>query len=464
MKLLRKLHLLLLTALLAVVVSCDKNAADDRVTPEEPQLDAKIIVASDLHIFDNALLEKEGAAFEKVINSDRKLLVQSEAIADKLVEEVLKEKPALFLISGDLTKDGELASHNMLAKKLKTVQQAGIKVLVVPGNHDLNNPHAVKFNGDVATPTDYVTPEKFREIYKDFGYDPAQTVEQGPELCYLAEPVPGLWVLGIDACIYKDNFKENYPRTGGALDEKRIDWILKKTQEGKAKGKRVVAMMHHGIVEHFPMQGTIAADYLIADYDNVARKLAEGGLEVVFTGHFHAQDIAKKEYPGGTLYDIETGSTVTYPCPYRVIQIDKEKMNIVSHRLQLKSDATNNQELEAFAYEHIRTGVPGLTDYILAELKQRAEIKDSYIEAIRQMVPQFTPMIVEIYTNHLKGDENGLTSNPGNPDNPGSQQYLDAVKELVAGLAPKYAPYLKMVDAILYDTAPKDNDLVIEFK
>ncbi len=462
MKILKKLHLLFFTILLFVVSSCDSSVTEKENRPEQV-FNAKIIVASDVHVFDNALLEKPGNAFDEVLNSDRKLLVQSEKITDKLIEDVLKEKPSLFMICGDLTKDGELSSHNMLAQKLRKVHQAGIKVLVVPGNHDINNPHAFKFNGDMATPTDRVGPEKFREIYKDFGYDPAQTIEQGPELCYLAEPVPGLWVLGIDGCIYKDNITENYPRTGGALDAVRIKWIVEKTKEGKAKGKRIVGMMHHGIVEHFPMQGTVAADYLIADHDNVARQLAEGGLEFMFTGHFHAQDIVKKEYPGGTLYDIQTGSTVTYPCPYRVITLDENKIEIKSQRLKLKSDITNNIELEEFAYEHIKTGMPGLINYLLKELQSKLQISDAMMGIIKQMIPQFSPMLLEIYVNHLKGDENGLSSNPGDPENPGSLQLLNALKELVNGMVPQYAPYLNMIDPILYDTAPKDNEMVITF-
>lgn len=460
MKILKKLNFLFFVIVISSIISSCESSTDEEQLPQK-EVVTKIIVASDVHVFDKKLLEKPGSAFEEVLRSDRKLLVESEQIIDKLIEDVLRENPALFMICGDLTKDGELSSHNVLAQKLRKIHQAGIKVLVVPGNHDINNPHAFKFNGDMATPTEHVSPEKFREIYKDFGYDRAQTIEQGPELCYLAEPVPGLWVLGIDGCIYKDNIQEKYPRTGGKLDAERIKWIIEKTKEGKAQGKQVIAMMHHGIVEHFPMQGTVAADYLIADYDNVARQLAEGGLEFIFTGHFHAQDIAKKEYPNGTLYDIQTGSTVTYPCPYRVVNLDKEKIDIKSHKLKLKSDITNNIELEEFAYEHIKKGMPGLTDYLLKEMQTRFQISDDMMEMIKAYVPEFFPMLLEIYTNHLKGDENGLSSNP-DPKNPGNLELLNNLKEFLGIFAPEYSPYLNMVDPILYDTNPKDNELIIK--
>jgi len=42
--------------------------------------------------------------------------------------------------------------------------------------------------------------------------------------------------------------------------------------------------------------------------------LRDSGVQLVFTGHLHVQDIA---YCQG-VYDITTGSLVSYPHPYRV--------------------------------------------------------------------------------------------------------------------------------------------------
>ena len=51
------------------------------------------------------------------------------------------------------------------------------------------------------------------------------------------------------------------------------------------------------------------------------------GVSLVFTGHFHAQDITRRTFDNGrrTLYDIETGSTVTAPCPYRRVAITADQ-------------------------------------------------------------------------------------------------------------------------------------------
>ena len=47
-------------------------------------------------------------------------------------------------------------------------------------------------------------------------------------------------------------------------------------------------------------------------------------MQYVFTGHMHANDIASiTTENGNTLYDIETGSVVTYPSPARSVTITR---------------------------------------------------------------------------------------------------------------------------------------------
>lgn len=167
-----------------LLTSCNK--IDDTNEPPKDFNQVKIAVASDLHLFDNTLLEAPGLAWDKALKEDPKLFIQSEEILDKMISDLIQEKPDVLIIPGDITKDGEFSSHQKAIKQLQKLRQNGIKVLVIPGNHDINNPLAVRFNGDNATPVDHITPQQFKELYKDFGYDPAQVLEFGPELCYVA--------------------------------------------------------------------------------------------------------------------------------------------------------------------------------------------------------------------------------------------------------------------------------------
>ena len=49
----------------------------------------------------------------------------------------------------------------------------------------------------------------------------------------------------------------------------------------------------------------------------------------MLTGHSHAQDIT--QYKG--IYDVETGSLVSYPSPYRLITIQGDNMKITTHHI-----------------------------------------------------------------------------------------------------------------------------------
>ena len=81
-----------------------------------------------------------------------------------------------------------------MAGKLKRLVDSGKKVFVVPGNHDVRNGKSVRFQGDRTDPVPSVTADAFGKIYGDFGYQGAIERDQD-SLSYLAEPVPGLWLL-----------------------------------------------------------------------------------------------------------------------------------------------------------------------------------------------------------------------------------------------------------------------------
>lgn len=103
-----------------------------------------LFVASDLHYLSPELTDN-GEYFHKLIeNGDGKAMGFCEDITDAFITQVIGQKPDVLILSGDLTFNGEKASHTVLAEKLSAVKEAGIPVLVLPGNHDLENPMALK--------------------------------------------------------------------------------------------------------------------------------------------------------------------------------------------------------------------------------------------------------------------------------------------------------------------------------
>jgi predicted phosphodiesterase len=278
-------------------------------------------VFSDPHLF-HASLGTEGPAFEAYLNQDRKLIRESEAILDAAIAAIIREKRVQFvLVPGDLTKDGERFNHFLFALKMRKLQAAGIQVFVVPGNHDVSNPHAFRYAGDQEISVPNVSPELFPWIYRHCGY--GRAVARDPHsLSYVAEPAKGLWLIAMDACRYDDNETNGTPATEGRFRPQTLDWVLKMIRLGQARGKQLIGMMHHGILEHYAGQSVLFPEYVVADWESVAKQLAEAGLEVVFTGHYHANDATRRTMEGGSsLLDIETGSLVTFPNPFRVVTL-----------------------------------------------------------------------------------------------------------------------------------------------
>ena len=96
----------------------------------------RIMVIADPHVLPQSVIDQT-ANFDEYMQTQRKMLDLSEPIWKALLDTALAHKPELVLIPGDLTRDGESAAHEMVSNGIARLQEAGIRALVIPGNHDL---------------------------------------------------------------------------------------------------------------------------------------------------------------------------------------------------------------------------------------------------------------------------------------------------------------------------------------
>ena len=325
---------LLLAVALVLALSVPAFAAQDAQTSKDTDT-LKIAVMSDDHYLSPSMI-RDTADYKTALNSDRKMFAESDAILRTLLDAVRQDQPDVLLLSGDLTKDGEQECHKALAQKLQLLQQAvpGMKVYVINGNHDIRNSDALNFNtpDGKAVPATRTHPKDFKQIY-DFVYsDPTviatYTPPAGKEaggLSYVARPADGFTLVVIDTGRYSaDNTStgKDEHETSGAISSDLEQWVIAQIQAAKARGDVVLGMQHHGLVAHFDVEPTILPMYLVNNYDRLAQEYADAGMSVMFTGHMHAVDIAAKTTDAGnTIYDIETGSGLTYPSPLRFVEV-----------------------------------------------------------------------------------------------------------------------------------------------
>lgn len=291
------------------------------LTPLQMFGQTRIAVISDPHVISEELAENS-KAWETTVSGSRKLLDYSKEIFDELMAKFASEKPDILLISGDLTEDGGLKSHNYVAGELAKLETAGVKVYVIPGNHDISTA---------------LSENSFVEKYQAFGYDEDS---EKSSLSYACEPVPGLVLIGIDS------------HDKGVLSEGTLNWVCTQAEKARKAGKQVIAMMHHPLFPHISGANLFIDTYTVADYETVRNRLADAGVKVILTGHFHFTDNAKDWNADQTaeIYDLNTGSTISYPCDYRMLTLaldgDSPSLTVKKYRVtEVPSYEGNFQEM-----------------------------------------------------------------------------------------------------------------------
>lgn len=406
-----------------------------------PPPSARFAVISDPHLYDTRL-GASGAAFEAYEAADPKMLRESEAILNSAIDSVIQQHVDFVIIPGDLTKDGELRDHVFMAQHLQKLEQHGIQVFVVPGNHDINNPDAVAYVGDGTRPVPNVSPQQFRAIYQRFGY--GQAIMRDPHsLSYVAEPARGLWLLGIDSCKYEESRELGYPVVGGRILPETMEWIQSVMQQAQTHNKRVIAFMHHGVNQHFFGEAQLFPDYLVDDWAVTSLQLAGAGLKVIFTGHYHSQDAAwlvdQTLTPLSPLCDVETGSLVQYPCAFRTVTVGSDGlMDIQSQRVTTIHANTGGIPFQDYAYNFL---APRLLALTTAQLMTQFQLPEAD-------AAQVAPLVTQALIANYAGDEMP------------SQQTQMIIGGLVGNPEPMHTLGL-MLGGIWMDLPPGDNQLTL---
>jgi len=444
----KTLRVFVIPILVILAASCSKdrmfNEPDQTIDQKSTFMCAlphmTIAVMSDIHYLDATLLKNNaavGAAFQTYLNYDPKLIEFSGPILQEAISQIVAAKPDILLIPGDLTKDGEKVSHEAMAKFLRHISNHGIKVFVIPGNHDINNPEAVAYDGNNMSPTLSVSADDFARIYSGFGYKDAVSRDKY-SLSYVCQPFNKLWILGIDDCKYYLN--GTLATVSGVIKEGTMKWILGRLAEAKKKDITVLAMMHHGIVEHYAGQETIDPGYVTDNWGTNADALTDAGLRVLFTGHYHANDIAMHAKGKNVLFDIETGSLVTPPSPFRIISLNPNYMYITTKNIK-SIDVPFPPGLDFLTYSNlfISGHMDGIFTYMLSNNPYNVPLVTA---------TQIAPLFRNAFMAHYAGDEH-IT--------PEEQAEDDYVGQLNSQLG-------MVLHSIWTDLAPADNQYSINMK
>ena len=291
-------------------------------------------VISDIHYYPESYSDNYSDAFIQWGLSGNKQYAMQEGLIDSAFAAIKEHSKGAngikyVIIPGDLTHNGEYLAHTELAAKLEQLEEeTGVQVIVINGNHDINNYSAKTFENGKAESVRCTTADEFREIYKNLGYDLAVSEYTPPEgeeaggLSY-SVVVDGYRIILMDGGKYSADSTDSGEashETGGNYSESLWKWILDQTAQANANGETIVGVTHWSIVPHYVSQATLFQDFPIDNNLYVSETLADAGMHYVFTGHSHSNDISSHVSDNGEIiYDCQTNSLMEFPNYFREI-------------------------------------------------------------------------------------------------------------------------------------------------
>lgn len=392
---LKILSVVLVVALIATCIPMTVSANSSEI---------RFGVISDIHYIAPSLKNPESDVWQEFVYNKHKEYNDLDSLIDNALDGVFRNAVEggenYVLIPGDLTKDGELESHTVLAEKFRAFEEkTGIQVLVVPGNHDINNSNAVTYENGKKEPTATTSPEQFREIYSDFGFDLADSFfvpeegKKGGMLSYAAT-LGNYRLIAIDSLIYSNDngAKDNEHETAGQLAEGLLGWIKAECAKAKENGLTVIGMQHHNLVPHSNIEEATLFAFVINDWLKVADAYADAGMHYVFTGHLHANDVAKHVSDSGeAVYDILTPTLTGFPNYYKIVDfktdgdkitMDMKSLDIDEYQPVVGDDGTVYEKPFKLTYSFGRTfGENGIKDMAMGAIKN---VLNDYLPAIQE--------------------------------------------------------------------------------
>lgn len=294
-----------IAALMAAGISIrsDESRQNAAYAPLEP---VTLLIATDLHYLSPELTDYGSYFQELIADGDGKAMEYCEEITNAFVEQVIAQKPHALILSGDLTFNGAKLSHTALTEKLRRIEGAGIPVLVLPGNHDLENPMAASFHGAGYTLVESIDRRQFRELYQDFGLGEA-IAKDSASLSYVAEPAPGLRVLMLDV---------NTAEAPGTLTEETLQWAERQLRSAARQGIRVLAVSHQNLLAH---NSLFSYGFVMGNNEALLALYEKYGVICNLSGHMHVQHTGQSVEG---LPEIATSSLLVAPNQYGVLTLN----------------------------------------------------------------------------------------------------------------------------------------------
>lgn len=209
-------------------------------------------------------------------------------ITDAFLWDAALQEADVILLLGDNTNQGRLAQHQALIPKLQEAEEAGCRVLVLPGNHDIGEVSAQQFAG----------------LYADFGYEEAYSRDPS-SLSYSV-------LLGDHLLLMLDTGGYDSRNQTAQLTQQTLAWMQSQLELAQRKGWSVMA------AGHYPLITEQTCEFI--GKEEALRLFEAYGVQMYLGGHLHKRCVTLR----GGLIELVVDQAVAYPCAYALLTADDE--------------------------------------------------------------------------------------------------------------------------------------------
>ncbi|PMG07125.1 phosphoesterase [Vibrio breoganii] len=247
--------------------------------------------------------------------------------------------------------------------------------------------------------------------YKKEGYTSCSMV---PDTTYLVEPIEGVWLMAIDANVYRpkagtaDNSENGNDFDGSSnagynmmLTHKEhvIEWIADTVEAAKEQNKILISFSHFPMTDFYNGASEEIEDIFgegnfqlkRVPEDDTSKALAQTGLGIHVGGHMHFNDTGKKQYNIGgetyTLFNIQAPSLAGYIPAYKVLEILPQGQ-VEVETVIIEEVPRFNELFEHYAEEHAHLIAMGKEDAWTREIldsQDYYELTDWHIKELTRL-------------------------------------------------------------------------------
>ncbi|EIM26302.1 metallophosphoesterase family protein [Microvirga lotononidis] len=232
---------------------------------------------------------------------------------------------------------------------------------------------------------------------------------------YLVEPSEGLWILSLDANVYKplDDERADFVDRSEAgwnavLEDKPflLSWVRDVALRAKTLNKRLLVFSHYPVIG--PLNATLEDEVRLFGETTFSRRMPapavaeavqDAGIRVHFSGHWHVNDTAVSRSDQAFLINVAVPSLTAFPAAYKIAAFEREEMSITT--IPLRDAPGFDAAFRAYAIESAHTGMdvgdilraPTYPDFLnshLAHLVRRRYLPREWREDFASAVSHFT--------------------------------------------------------------------------